>query len=133
MDLFFFVLTNRLQGFFEYLPCCQSRMRRAYFGWRLLKGGLYSTKLHRFSLFLLTDHKGVLNFCHVPQSRMQHIFAGIYSRVALTCDSCAVICSMFSHTCKISVGGLQIFCRYVKIFLKYLLTICSASRHYTDN
>ena len=30
------------------------------------------------------------------------------------CDSTAIICSRFSHICEISVGNLQIFCRYVK-------------------
>jgi len=56
----------------------------AYFWWRLIKGGLYSTKLLSFSLFLLTDHKGFFEYLPQCQSRMRRIFAGVYSRVALT-------------------------------------------------
>ena len=55
----------------------------AYFCWRLIKGGLYSTTL--LSFFVLTNRSQGF-FAYLPQCqlRMRRIFAGVYSRVALT-------------------------------------------------
>ena len=81
----------------RYLPRCQSRMWRIFAGF-LFKGDLFSTKLHSFSLLLLTDQKGFLNTCRVANKG-----CGIFVLALLTDQK------GFLNTCRVANKGCGIF------------------------